>query len=93
MADETSQVLALVPTLSFVTATAPSPIATKHRLWLKVLVGGLILWALTVAVLWATQVTTLAPVVIFVGSFLSPVVVAGWMFEREEYSGVTPDGQ
>ncbi|HAM21188.1 MAG TPA: PrsW family intramembrane metalloprotease [Actinobacteria bacterium] len=93
MADETSQVLALVPTLSFVTATAPSPIATKHRLWLKVLVGGLILWALTVAVLWATQVTTLAPVVIFVGSFLSPVVFAVWVFEREEYSGVTPDGQ
>ena len=71
----------------------PSPIATNRRLWLKALVGGLLLWALTVAVLWATQVTTLAPVVIFVGSFLSPVVFAVWVFEREEYTGVTPDGK
>ena len=75
------------------TVTAPSPIATNRRLWLKALVGGLLLWALTVAVLWATQVTTLAPVVIFVGSFLSPVVFAVWVFEREEYTGVTPDGK
>jgi hypothetical protein len=54
MADERA-VLRLVPTLSFVTATALFPIATKHRLWLKVLVGGLILWAPTVAVLWALR--------------------------------------
>ena len=55
--------------------------------------GGLLLWGLTLAVLWTTQVTTLAPVVIFVGSFLSPIVFAVWAFEREEYSGVTPEGQ
>ncbi len=65
----------------------------KNRLWLKVLVGGLILWALTVAVLWSTQVTTLVPDVIFVGSFLSPAVFAVWVFERQEYSGAAPDGQ
>ena len=65
----------------------------KNRLWLKVLIAGLLLWGLTVLVLWWTQVTTLAPVVIFVGSFLVPVVFAVWAFEREEYSGVTPDGQ
>ncbi len=65
----------------------------KNRRWLKVLVIGLIIWALTVAVLWSTQVTTLVPVVIFVGSFLSPVVFAVWVFERQEYSGAAPDGQ
>lgn len=65
----------------------------KNRLWLKVLIGGLLLWGLTVAVLWTTKVTTLIPVVIFVGSFLSPIVFAVWVFEREEYSGAAPDGQ
>lgn len=68
-------------------------LATKSRLWLKVLIGGLILWVACIAVLWSTNVTTLIPVVIFIGSFLSPIVFAVWVIEREDYSGVTPDGQ
>lgn len=88
MADEICHQRARLPRLAIVTTLMPP----KNRLWLKVLVGGLLLWALTVAVLWTTQVTTLIPVVIFVGSFLSPVVFAVWVFEREEYSGVSPDG-
>lgn len=62
-------------------------------MWLKVLLVGLALWVLTVAVLWTTKVTTLVPVVIFVGSFLSPIVFAVWVFEREEYSGAAPKGE
>ncbi len=101
MDDETCHVTPRLPTLAPVTPATPAPPTApatagkwKQRpLWLKVLVGGLLLWGLTLAVLWTTQVTTLAPVVIFVGSFLVPIVFAVWAFEREEYSGVTPEGQ
>lgn len=89
MADEMCHGGRELPRLTIVTALMPP----KNRLWLKVLVTGLLLWVLTVAVLWTTEVTALIPVVIFVGSFLTPVVFAVWVFEREEYSGVTPDGR
>lgn len=79
--------------------SAPTGITTliprqkKRRLWLKVLIGGLVLWAASITTLWLTQVTTLVPSVIFVGSFLAPMTFATWIFERQQYSGANPEGE
>lgn len=64
----------------------------KPRLWWRVLAIGVVLWIVTVAALWWTKNTALVPSVIFVGSFLTPLTLSVWLVEREQYSGVSPDG-
>jgi RsiW-degrading membrane proteinase PrsW (M82 family) len=64
----------------------------KPRLWWRVLGVGIALWILTVAALWLTKNTALVPSVIFIGSFLTPLTLSIWLFEREQYSGVSPEG-
>lgn len=79
--------------------SAPTGIASliprekKRRLWLKVLIGGFVLWIAALVTLVITQITTLVPSVIFVGAFLTPLTFAVWIFEREQYSGANPDGR
>ena len=57
------------------------------------LIGGLLVWALSVATFWWTGVTTLIPPIIFAGSFLVPAVVVVWVFEREQFTGASPEGE
>ncbi len=64
----------------------------KRRLWLRLLISGLVLWIITIVVLQITELTTLIPSVIFLGAFLSPVTFAVWLYERQQFSGASPDG-
>ncbi|PNE32655.1 membrane protein [Streptomyces eurocidicus] len=59
---------------------APAP---RSRLWLRCLVGGLVLWLVTVVVTYGTRNTNLLPTVILLGSFLTPTVFALWAYERD----------
>ncbi|MFM9370244.1 PrsW family intramembrane metalloprotease [Streptomyces sp. Da 82-17] len=52
------------------------------RLWKRCLWTGLLLWALTAMVTYATENTTLLPTLILLGSFLVPSVFALWAYER-----------
>jgi RsiW-degrading membrane proteinase PrsW (M82 family) len=64
----------------------------KRRLWLRLLITGLVLWIVTIVVLQITELSTLIPSVIFLGAFLSPLTFAVWLYEREQFSGAAPDG-
>jgi len=59
------------------------------RQWLRVLVVGLLLWAASVVVTFATGNTNLVPTVILLGSFLVPVTFAAYAFERHADQVVT----
>jgi protease PrsW len=50
--------------------------------WLRVLVGGLVLWLATVVVTFATRNSNLVPTVILLGSFLVPVAFVTFAFSR-----------
>jgi hypothetical protein len=54
------------------------------RQWLRVFVVGLLLWAATVVVTFATDNTNLVPTVILLGSFLVPVAFATYAFGRAD---------
>ncbi|MEV5842853.1 PrsW family intramembrane metalloprotease [Streptomyces sp. NPDC051985] len=54
----------------------------RAGLWKRCLGGGLILWALTAVVTYATRNTTLLPTLILLGGFLVPVVFVLWAYER-----------
>lgn len=77
----------------------PEPQAAPARrprsrpvVWRTILLYGLALWVLTVAALAVTDNGALVPSVIFVGSFLIPITATVWLVERQQYSGVAPDG-
>ncbi|MEI8081407.1 MAG: PrsW family glutamic-type intramembrane protease [Actinomycetes bacterium] len=65
----------------------------RHRWWPRVLLGGLIIWALSLLTYWATKDSTIIPSIIFSGSFLIPITFVVWAVEREQYSGANPAGQ
>jgi RsiW-degrading membrane proteinase PrsW (M82 family) len=54
------------------------------RQWLRVFVVGLLLWAASVVVTFATGNTNLVPTVILLGSFLVPVTFVVYAFERAD---------
>ncbi|MDQ0952363.1 RsiW-degrading membrane proteinase PrsW (M82 family) [Streptomyces phaeochromogenes] len=60
----------------------PSSPRTRTGLWRRCLWGGLVLWALSALVTYATGNTTLLPTLILLGSFLVPVVFALWAYEH-----------
>ncbi|MEU1518566.1 PrsW family intramembrane metalloprotease [Streptomyces sp. NPDC005811] len=62
----------------------PPPSAPRIRagLWKRCLGGGLLLWALTALVTYATASTALLPTLILLGSFLVPVSFVLWAYER-----------
>jgi protease PrsW len=59
------------------------------RQWLRVFVVGLLLWAASVVVTFATGNTNLVPTVILLGSFLVPVTFVVYAFERHADQVVT----
>ncbi|MEI6623982.1 MAG: PrsW family intramembrane metalloprotease [Actinomycetes bacterium] len=71
----------------------PPPRARRRRLWLRVLIGGLATWILSVLTYWATKDGTIVPSIIFAGSFLIPITFVVWAVEREQYSGANPAGE
>jgi RsiW-degrading membrane proteinase PrsW (M82 family) len=52
--------------------------------WVRIFVGGLVLWAATVLVTFATSNTNLIPTIILVGSFLIPVAFVAYAFSRAD---------
>jgi RsiW-degrading membrane proteinase PrsW (M82 family) len=59
------------------------------RQWLRVFLVGLLLWAASVVVTFATGNTNLVPTVILLGSFLVPVTFVVYAFERHADQVVT----
>ena len=62
---------------------------SRDRQWLRVFVVGLLLWAASVVVTFATGNTNLVPTVILLGSFLVPVTFVVYAFERHADQVVT----
>jgi protease PrsW len=50
--------------------------------WLRIFLGGLVLWVATVVVTFATQNARLVPIIILLGSFLIPVTFVSYAFGR-----------
>jgi protease PrsW len=55
---------------------------TRGRQWLRVFVVGLLLWAASVVVTFATGNTNLVPTIILLGSFLVPVTFVVYAFQH-----------
>ncbi|MFF4588690.1 PrsW family glutamic-type intramembrane protease [Streptomyces sp. NPDC001388] len=60
----------------------PSSPRTPAGLWKRCLAGGLLLWALTALVTYATESTAPLPTLILLGGFLVPVSFVLWAYER-----------
>ncbi len=56
--------------------------AVRTAQWPRILLGGLLLWIATVAVTFLTGNSNLVPTIVLLGSFLAPVTVATWAYER-----------
>jgi RsiW-degrading membrane proteinase PrsW (M82 family) len=54
----------------------------RHGWWWKTLLGGFVLWVVTIVVTVATQNTNLVPTIILLGSFLVPFTVVLFVIER-----------
>ncbi|MCP1503123.1 RsiW-degrading membrane proteinase PrsW (M82 family) [Curtobacterium herbarum] len=54
----------------------------RHGWWWKTLLGGFLLWVVTIIVTIATQNTNLVPTIILIGSFLVPFTVVLFVIER-----------
>jgi RsiW-degrading membrane proteinase PrsW (M82 family) len=55
-----------------------------RRTWLRIFIGGLVLWLATVLVTFATQNTNLIPTVVLLGSFLVPVTFVTYAFSHAD---------
>src|SRR6266508_525032 len=67
--------------------TPASPAARTRRIWpswVRIFVGGLVLWLATVVVTFATQNANLIPTIILLGSFLTPVTFVTYAFTRAD---------
>ena len=58
----------------------------RHRLWLRVLLIGLLLYVMGIGVLILTGNPNLFPTVVMVGNFLVPVTFVAFFYERRELS-------
>lgn len=66
------------------------PHTTRHT-WLKVLVLGLLLFIVTVIVMYWTHNTNLYPTVIVIGNFLVPVVFVAFLYGHQDITSLTPE--
>jgi RsiW-degrading membrane proteinase PrsW (M82 family) len=69
------------PDRSAATPARPPP---GRRTWIRILLGGLALWAATVVVTFATRNANLIPTIILLGSFLVPVTFVAYAFQRAD---------
>lgn len=63
--------------------------AHHRRAWIRIFVGGLLLWIASVAVTVLTQNSNLLPTVILLGSFLVPVTFVAYAFEHRASDTLT----
>jgi RsiW-degrading membrane proteinase PrsW (M82 family) len=56
----------------------------SRRPWLRMFLGGLVLWVAAVAVTFVTQNVNLIPTIILLGSFLVPVTFVAYAFTRAD---------
>jgi protease PrsW len=56
----------------------------SRRPWLRMFLGGLVLWAAAVAVTLVTHNVNLVPTIILLGSFLAPVTFVAYAFQRAD---------
>lgn len=52
--------------------------------WSTILITGLVLWAVTVVITFATANANLVPTIVLLGSFLVPVTFVAWAFEHRD---------
>jgi len=69
--------------------TMPRTGARQRRPWLRMFVGGLLLWVATVAVTLGTGNVNLIPTIVLLGSFLVPVTFVAWAFDRRATGELT----
>src|SRR5215813_5271089 len=63
---------------------------TRHRrAWVRIFLGGLVLWLASVLVTFVTENSNLVPTVILVGSFLVPVTFVAYAFEHRASDTLT----
>jgi RsiW-degrading membrane proteinase PrsW (M82 family) len=62
-----------------------------RRLWLRMFLTGLVLWVLTVVVIFVTGNPNLVPTLVLLGSFLVPVSFVVWAFGRRHSGEVTAE--
>jgi protease PrsW len=74
------------PTTTAATITTGARFRRPRRLpgWARLFAGGLLLWAATVAVTFATRNPNLVPTIILLGSFLVPVAFVTYAFGRAD---------
>jgi protease PrsW len=73
---------------SSITDTRPR---APRRLWLRMFLTGLVLWVLTVVVIFVTGNPNLVPTLVLLGSFLVPVSFVVWAFGRRHSGEVTAE--
>ena len=68
----------------------PGKIRARRRLgWLKLFLGGLGLWLISIFVIYRTGNPNLIPTLVFLGSFLVPATFVSWAFERRGSGEIT----
>jgi RsiW-degrading membrane proteinase PrsW (M82 family) len=67
-----------------VATTLPGRRVRAPRVWLRILLVGLVLWVATVVVIFVTGNPNLVPTLVLLGSFLVPVTFVSWAFERRD---------
>ncbi|GHO49570.1 PrsW family intramembrane metalloprotease [Ktedonospora formicarum] len=71
---------------------SPHPPARARQLsWLRVLILGLLLFIVTVLVMYWTHNTNLYPTVIVIGNFLVPVVFVAFLYDHQQITSLTPE--
>jgi protease PrsW len=68
----------------------PATTSVRRRQWLRIFLGGLLLWAASVTVTFWTANANLVPTVILLGSFLVPVTFVVYAVERLADEVLTP---
>src|SRR6266536_5027969 len=82
--------MAIVDGVEVVMATMSAPrTGRRSRPWLRVFVGGLVLWVLTVVVTFVTGNPNLVPTLVLLGSFLVPVTFVVWAYGRRDTGELT----
>jgi protease PrsW len=73
------------------TAAVPPAAPPRRRIWLHMFLTGLVLWVLTVVVIFLTGNPNLVPTLVLLGSFLVPVSFVAWAFGRRHSGEVTAE--
>src|SRR5579884_3925761 len=62
----------------------------RGRGWLRTFIVGLVLFIITIVVMFITRNPNLYPTVILIGNFLVPVVFVAFLYDHQHFSRLTP---